>query len=163
MKDNAKTLDKIVGETKSFIESISTAAFERGVQHERKRIGMMLQRLSAELHSAEPKRMEEPAEDAPKKRKYTRRYKRKNNFKLAPQFHRVGTEYCMREIRACMDDPDSIITTREALRRCANIGVKSHPVVWLALRRLVKDGFIERVRSGLYQRVKKADLTMIPS
>lgn len=130
----------------ALIATISEESFLKGRKFERERIGAILKIGSS---AAERIRASAAPDTDPPAKKERRAYRSKKRGE--------GKRQCVEHIRKAMESPDSILTTKEAVRIGNSIGVKSNPIIWSALRKLCEDGYIKRVRTGLYQRVQKTD------
>lgn len=126
-------------------------AFTEGRIYERERIGTILK-----IGSKTADKIVVASRDVPSAPKAEPKKRRKYK-KTAPEFRGHATKMCVDEIRKLMSTPNTALTIKEIIRYCGSLGLKSEPVVYLALRSLRDDGFITRIRPGLYQRVQKAD------
>lgn len=130
----------------TLIGTLVEESFLKGRSFERERIGTILKIGSSAVTRIQASATLE-GETSAKKGKRAYRSKKRGE----------GKRQCVERIRQAMESPDSILTTKEAVRIGNSIGVKSNPIIWSALRKLCEDGYIKRVRTGLYQRVQKTD------
>ena len=128
----------------TLIGTLVEESFLKGRSFERERIGTILK-----IGSSAVTRIQAGAALEEGGKKVKRAYKSKRRGE--------GKRQCIERIRQAMESPDSILTTKEAVRIGNSIGIKSNPIIWSALRKLCEDGYIKRVRTGLYQRVQKTD------